>query len=135
MTVKVLALKVSVSPYDEGFTDHRPMAHLVGIRVMIGEDKSFQPVGVCSDVVLSGDDACKLLDLRVKEVSGIVIHKSDTALIALAVLAPVVGIDLKFACALDIKTLVTDAEIDRSTADQVVLRGILLTYVGSYSHR
>ena len=134
MAVKVLALKVSLSPYDKRFAFHHATAHLIGIGMVVGKDKSFEPVGVCSDIVFPGYDACKLLDACIKEVSGIVINKSDTVLVALSVLAPVIGIDLKFACALDIKPFITDSEIYRSTACKVVLRGILLTYISGYSH-
>ena len=129
MAVKVLALKVSLCPYDKRFAYHHATAHLIGTGMMIGKDKSFEPVGVCSDIVFSCYDACKLLDTCIKEVSGIVINQSDTALVALPFLAPVIGIDLKFACALDIKPFITDTEINRSTACKVVLRGIFLTYI------
>ena len=134
MTAKVFTLKIAVSTGDERFAYHRPSAHLVGIRMMIGKDCIPKPLGVCSDIVALGDDTCKFLDLCVKEVSGIIVNQSDTALVALTILRPVIGIDLKFACALDIKLLITDSEVHRSTAVQVVLRCISLTYEGSYSH-
>ena len=134
MAVKVLALKVSSGSYDKRFAYRHAIAHLIGIGMMIGKDEPFEPVGVGSDIVFPGYDACKLLDTCIKELSGIVIHQSDTAPVALLVLAPVIGVDFKFACALDVKPFVTDTEIHRSTACQVVLRDILLAYIGCYSH-
>ena len=58
----------------------------------------------------------------------------NSASVALSFLAPVIGIDLKFACALDIKPFVTDTEVHRSTAVKGVLRCIFLTYVSGNSH-
>ena len=111
MSVKVLALKVFLCPCDKRFAYLHAIAHLIGIGMVIGKDKSFEPVGVRSDIVFPGYDACKLLDTCIKEVSGIVINQSDTALVALPFLAPVIGIDLKFACALDIKPFITDFDV------------------------
>lgn len=135
MTVKALAPKIPLCPVREGSAFRHPIAHIVGIRVVVGEDDLAQPVGVRSDVIIACYDACKFLDLCVKEVSGIIIDHGDTALVALPLLAPVIGIDMEFACALDVKPIVTDTEIYRGTASLVVPRSILLAYESGHSHR
>ena len=100
--------------------------HLEGVGMVVGKYELLQPLVGCTDVKLLGDKACYLHHGAVQAKLFLVGHQSHTEAVALTLTAPVVGIDGKFTCGLDVRpcTIITDAEIYGCLVGHVVLGGL-----------
>jgi hypothetical protein len=115
MAVKALTAEIPPCPFGERFAWWCIALRRKGIGMVVGKYQPLQPCGGGSDIIVLSYEVGNFLDLCVEGIPHLVIYQCDTVLVPLSLRTPVVGIDLKFAGALDIKSLITDTKVDGCT--------------------